>query len=73
MCPNTSEILLLLSNISHTIVFAFFLQQKNFVNFQILCVIVALLSCGAMCYSGLNMTVAKKYQPEFDEKGIIFN
>ena len=23
-----------------------------------------------MCYAGLNVTVAKKYKPEFDEKGI---
>ena len=50
--------------------FCIFLQQKNFVNFQILCVIVAMLSCAAMCYSGLNMTVAEKYQPLLDEKGI---
>ncbi|CAB4042753.1 Hypothetical predicted protein, partial [Paramuricea clavata] len=42
--------------------------QKNFVNFQIFCVIVAIISCIAMCYAGLNVTVAKKYKPEFDEK-----
>ncbi|XP_028412326.1 transmembrane protein 180-like isoform X1 [Dendronephthya gigantea] len=44
-------------------------SQKNFVNFQILCVIVAIISCVAMCYAGLNVKVDKKYEPVIDEKG----
>ncbi|XP_028412336.1 uncharacterized protein LOC114535152 [Dendronephthya gigantea] len=44
-------------------------SQNNFVDFQILCVIVAIISCVAMCYAGLNVKVDKKYEPVMDEKG----
>ena len=53
--------------------FPIFSQQKNFVNFQILCVIVAVLSCIAMCYAGLNVRVAKQYQPLLEQKGTYYS
>ena len=52
-------------------VFQTFLQQKNFLNFQILCVIVAMISCAAMCYAGHNVRVDEKYQPNIDEEGTL--
>ena len=39
-------------------------------NFQVLCVIIAFISGSAMCYTGLNVQVAKKYQPELNGKGM---